>query len=136
MEKTYLNKFIIGLTFAFVFASVFSFAQENSSGKVIYEQVMKLEIKLDGDAAQFAHMLPKERKSSKVLFFNQESSLYENKAKDEDETMNMSSGHGNVMIKMAEPENKVFTDLESKKQIEQREFMTRTFLIEGHCPLG
>ncbi|MDX1283880.1 MAG: GLPGLI family protein [Draconibacterium sp.] len=128
-RSIYRNIFFISLTFAFTLTFAISFAQENTSGKVVYEEVMKLEIKLEGDAAQFAHMLPKERKSNKVLYFNQESSLYENKAKEEDETMSMSSGHANVMIKMAEPENKVFTDLESKKRIEQREFMTRTFLI-------
>jgi len=129
--------FASALTLAFAFLSAFAFipalsyAQENTSGTVVYEQVKKLEIKLDGAAAEFAHMMPKERKSNKVLHFNQSASLYENKAKEEDETMAMSSGHGNVMIKMQEPENKVFTDLESKKQVEQKEFMTRTFLIEG-----
>lgn len=105
-------------------------AQDNTSGTVIYEQVVKLEIKLEGDAAQFASMLPKERKSSKILYFSPEFSLYENKVSEEDETMNMSSGGANVMIKMAEPENKVFTSLKNNQQIEQREFMTRTFLIE------
>jgi len=119
------------LTFAFAFAFTFAFAQENTSGKVVYEEVVKLDIKLEGDASQFAHMLPKERKSNKVLYFHENTSLYENKASDEDESMSMNSGHANVMIKMAEPENKVFTDLGNKKQLEQREFMTRTFLIEG-----
>jgi GLPGLI family protein len=119
------------LTLTLTFTSSFALAQENTSGKVVYEELVKLDIKLEGDASQFAHMLPKERKSYKVLYFNENSSLYENKASEEDETMSMNSGHANVMIKMAEPENKVFTDLESKKQLEQREFMTRTFLIEG-----
>ena len=106
-------------------------AQENTSGTVVYEQVMKLDIKLDGDAAQFAHMMPKERKSNKVLYFNTEATLFENGKSEEEDAMSMSSGGANVMIKMEEPENKVFTDLSSKKQIEQREFMTRVFLIEG-----
>lgn len=114
-----------------LFPGLFINAQENTSGTVIYEQVIKLEIKLEGDAAQFAGMLPKERKTNKVLYFDSGESLFENMEKDEDETMNMSSGGGNVMIKMEEPENKVFTEIESKKQIEQREFMTRIFLIEG-----
>jgi GLPGLI family protein len=35
------------------------------------------------------------------------------------------------MIKMDEPDNQTFTELENDKQIEQREFMTRVFLIEG-----
>jgi len=112
-------------------ATVFNLhAQENNTGTIVYEQVVKLEIKLEGDAAQFADMLPKERKSEKVLYFNSEASLYENKDVTEDETMSMSSGEGNVMIKMKEPENKVYTDLKEKKQLEQREFMTRLFLIE------
>jgi len=106
-------------------------AQENTSGTVKYEQVVKLEIKLEGDAAQFADMMPKERKSNKVLYFNPEVSLYENGEKEEDQNMLMNSGGANVMIRMEEPENKVFTDLEKKKQVEQREFMTRVFLIEG-----
>lgn len=109
----------------------FANAQENNSGSVKYEQVVKLEIKLEGDAAQFADMLPKERKSNKVLYFNSAFALYENGEKAEEQDMSMHSGGGNVMIRMEEPENKVFTDLEKKKQIEQREFMTRVFLIEG-----
>jgi GLPGLI family protein len=114
-----------------IFAAVIVQAQDNTSGTVKYEQVVKLEIKLEGDAAQFADMLPKERKSNKVLYFNPKASLYENGEKAEDPNMAMSSGHGNVMIRMEEPENKIFTDLEKKSQLEQREFMTRVFLIEG-----
>ena len=36
-----------------------------------------------------------------------------------------------VMIKMVEPDNKTYIDLESKKSIEQQEFMSRIFLIES-----
>jgi GLPGLI family protein len=121
-------------SFLFLLASVSAlivWAQDNTTGTVKYEQVVKLEIKLEGDAAQFADMLPKERKSNKVLYFNPKASLYENGEKAEDQNMSMSSGSGNVMIRMEEPENKIFTDLEKKSQLEQREFMTRVFLIEG-----
>ena len=113
---------------------IFSFvqAQENTSGTVKYEQVVKLEIKLEGDAAQFADMLPKERKSNKVLYFSPGATLYENGEKTDDQNMSMHSGGGNVMIRMEEPENKIYTDLRNKKQLEQREFMTRVFLIEGN----
>lgn len=114
-----------------IILGLFVNAQENSSGTVVYEQVVKMDIKLEGDAAQFAAMLPKERKSNKVLYFNPEVSLFENGEDGEDEPMSMSSGGGNIMIKMEEPENKVFTNLPDKRQIEQHEFMTRIFLIEG-----
>lgn len=115
--------------------AVLTLAQENrpstgTSGTVTYEQVVKVEIKLEGEAAQFANMIPKESRSEKILYFSESSSLYENKKAEEDHTMHMESGGGNVMIRMMEPENKVFTDLQKKDQVEMREFMTRTFLIE------
>ncbi len=122
----------IHLIFIAVFLLSFSLkSQENISGKVVYEQVVKLEIKLEGDASQFAHMLPKERKSKKILYFSPAATLYENDKSAAQDDVSLNSGGSNVMIRMAEPENKVFTNLEDKKQVEQREFMTRTFLIDG-----
>lgn len=119
------------LLFVTVILSIYIHAQENTTGTIIYEQLVKLEIKLEGDAAQFAEMMPKERKSNKVLYFNSKASLFINGETGEDEPTAMSSAHGNVMIKMQEPDNKVYTELVSKKQLEQKEFMTRIFLIEG-----
>jgi GLPGLI family protein len=123
------------LSFLPVFLMVITVNAQNSlpasgnTGTIVYEQVVKLEIKLEGESAQFANSLPKERKSQKVLYFNSESSLYENKPMEEDQTMKSESG-GTVMIRMVEPDNKVFTNLAENKQVEKREFMTREFLIE------
>ena len=106
------------------------------SGSVIYEQVMQLDIQLEGDAAQFAHALPKEQKSEKILHFSEEAALYENfKTENVEEAMEMEGG-GSVMIKMAQPENKVFTDLDKGEQTEQKEFMSRLFLIESELKKG
>lgn len=116
-------------------------AQENSngfllSGSVIYEQIVQLNIQLEGDAAQFADALPKERKSEKILLFNEEESLFENhQTEDAEEAMDMHEG-GGMMIKMAEPDNKTYTDLKKGEQIEQKEFMSRMFLIESELPKG
>jgi GLPGLI family protein len=114
---------------AFVVQAQNNLPASGNTGTIVYEQVVKLEIKLEGESAQFANSLPKERKSQKILRFNAESSLYENKTMDEDQTMQSESG-GTVMIRMVEPDNKVYTDLTENKQIEKREFMTREFLIE------
>ena len=122
---------------AALLCAVVTEAQDNSmtSGKVIYDEVMKLEIQLEGDASQFAHMLPKERKTVKVLYFNPGESLYE-KGDSEDESIDqvVESGEAMVQIKMTEPDNKLYTDLSKKLQVEQKEFMTRIFLIEGEVP--
>ncbi len=105
-------------------------AQEIISGKVTYEQIVQLEIKLEGEAAHMASMLPKERKSEKVLWFNEKASLYESNSTVINEDVMMNQGGANVTIRMAEPDNKVYTDLVSGFQTEQRDFMTRQFLIE------
>jgi len=119
--------YILGILLA---SAICSLAQENKTGKVVYEQVVKLEIKLEGDAAQFADMLPKEWKTNKVLYFNPEESLFENGKSDAPDPVQMQHGGANVMIRMEEPDNKVYTALSDAKQIEQREFMSRVFLIE------
>jgi GLPGLI family protein len=101
------------------------------SGKIVYEEVAKIEIHLDGDAAALAASLPKERKSEKLLVFNEQACLYTNQKKEEAAEDHMAeSGGMMVMVRMQEPDNKMYTDFEAMKQIEQREFMTRMFLIE------
>ncbi len=101
------------------------------SGKVIYEDMAKIEIHLEGAAAELAAQLPKERRSQKELLFNEAASLYTNVKQDEEEVNQMAGDGGMmVMMRMSEPDNKMYTDFNAKKQLEQREFMTRMFLIE------
>ena len=112
-------------------AGLITVAQNNAKkiteGQITYEDVMKLDIQLDGPA-HMANLLPKERRSNKVLYFNEKAALYEN-GKKKEEVQNMDMEEGAVMIKMMVPDNKLFTDLANNKRIEQREFMTRMFLI-------
>jgi len=101
------------------------------SGKVVYEDKAKIEIHLEGDAAVLAASLPKERKSRKSLVFNENASLYTNVKKEETAEDAMAEAGGTmVVMRMMEPDNKMYTDFAAKKQVEQREFMTRMFLIE------
>lgn len=106
------------------------------TGSVIYQQTVKLDIQLEGDAAQFARSLPKERKSEKILHFTEDATMYRNHHTDDPEEAVDMDGGGTMMIKMVEPDNKVYTDLEHKLQIEQKEFMSRVFLIETELEKG
>jgi GLPGLI family protein len=106
-------------------------AQEPGKGKVTYQQTVKIEIKLDGEAAaQLAGMIPTERKSEKILWFNPEATLYENGQAAGNDEMAAMHGGANVMIRMSEPDNKIYRALHTGTVTEQREFMTRSFLIE------
>ena len=124
-------KKIVMLMLAGMLAASVSAQNSKDQGKVIYEEVQKLDIKLEGDAAQFAHALPKERRATKELIFNQEASVYHNQ-KNAEEAGDVAMEHEGAMvqIKMTEPDNQFYTDLQKKETIEQREFMTRMFLIE------
>lgn len=103
------------------------------SGKIIYKEVHQLDIQLEGDAAAFADMLPKERTSYKALYFNEDAALYENTKLDSEEAAShMEEVDGmQVQIQMVEPENKTYISFNDKELIEQREFMTRMFLIKS-----
>ncbi len=104
-----------------------------ASGKITYEEKVKLEIKLEGDAAGLAADLPKERKTEKVLSFDRDVSLFE-ELKTVDEEM-ATSQEGGMRVKMViGGQSKIFTDLKNQKVIEQRDFMNRMFLVEKPMP--
>jgi GLPGLI family protein len=106
------------------------------SGSVIYDQIVKLDIQLEDDAAQYADLMPKERKSEKILHFSEEAALFENYRTDDPEEALDEQQEGSVMIKMVEPDNRTFTDLKEGEQIEQKEFMSRMFLIKSELKHG
>ena len=121
--------------FGFMFSLIMIHAQQANngfllSGEVVYEEIMKLDIQLEGLDEQMVAQIPKERKSEKVLHFTEEEAMFENQLKDDPEENMHTEGSG-MMIKMYQPDNKTYIDLTNKKVIEQKEFMSRVFLIES-----
>ena len=128
-----MKKFITLLAFC-GFAS-FGLAQESqNSGVITYDMIRKLDLKIqENQNPDIANMLPKERKVRKELVFSPSVSLYRNPANgnaSDDVVMESASG-ATISIKMVEAEEFVYYDIQSKKKIEQREFMSRNFLIES-----
>lgn len=124
----------------FLFILTLAFAQTASqgflfSGSVIYKETVKMDIQLEGVDEQLAAQIPKERKSEKVLHFTEEAALYENHLNEDPEDGLHMEGSG-MMIKINESDNKTYVDLNNKKIIEQREFMSRVFLIESDLEPG
>lgn len=104
-----------------------------TSGKITYEEKIRLQIKLEGDAAQLAANLPKERTSEKILLFTPEATLFEDGVSTGEE---METEHGEgVRIRMVmSGESKVYTDLKNGVVTDQRDFMNRIFLVEKEMP--
>jgi len=101
------------------------------SGKITYEEKVRIEIKLEGDAAQFADQMPKEQLSRKVLFFNGDCALYQADTKKEENVMDQHSAGMQIRIMNGGESDKIYCDLKEMKKTEQKEFMTRMFLVEG-----
>ncbi len=107
------------------------FAQKpGTSGRIVFEEKIKFEIHFGGDMPPMMDSLPKERKSEKILQFTTTASLYE-KAPDKAEDMQMEGPEGGMRIMMMEPDDIVYTDLAEMKTIEQKDFMSRMFLISA-----
>lgn len=102
------------------------------SGTVVYNETMKFEIHLDGDAAEFQNLLPKENTTTRLLHYTPDASLYLNKKQgDQYDAIEEREGGGTMVIKMQEPLSQLYLDIKNQKVLEQQEFMSRTFLIES-----
>ena len=126
------------LTLGISMYAAFTWGQEKSaavitSGKITFEEKIKLEIKLEGDAARFADNFPKERVSEKILLFTNDATLFEN-GKNIPQDMETEHPEG-IRIKISTgSEDKIYSDLKDNKVVEQRDFMNRIFLIEKPMP--
>lgn len=122
----------ITLTIVAAIMAAQSFAQSNS-GKVVYKETINLAaamkgVELDGElAAQLADILPKEQVLIRELHFSPEASLYTTAPKKEEK---YNPGNG-IKIDMHMPEEKIYHDIKKGEVVEQREFMSRKFLITG-----
>lgn len=125
MKKVILTIFSLGLV-------ILVMAQKTrKQGEVVYLETMKLNFKIEGMSEQMMARMPKERKAKKILYFNENASSYQ-ASKEQDEQMTPGGDHrGGMRIMMSSPDNKVYIDFKKKQKIEQREFMTRKFLITG-----
>lgn len=133
MKKGFLTLCAIGLGL-FVFGQ-----QAEKQGEVLYEETMKLNFKFEGMTDEMRERMPKERKSKKVLYFNANASSYQASKEQADAAvpgMRGGGGHGGgrgmgMRFMMSQPDDKVYLDFTDNIKIEQKEFMSRVFLIEG-----
>jgi len=113
-----------------LFAAGILGAQENE-GKVTYERVSQMQIRInDGDEAM-AHQMPRTRTDRFELMFSGGKTLWKAAESDDDQD-NMTSSEGGMQIRMvvAGNDDVLFTDLGSGKRVEKREMFDKTFIID------
>lgn len=110
-------------------ASVFATgATAQTIGTVHYKETISFDIPLEGEAAQFAAMLPKEQKIEHVLYFSPEATMFQAVAKKEAPIDKQAQG---IQIRMDAPEEKYYTNVRDGQCVNQREFFGRKFLVTG-----
>jgi len=116
----------------FFLVTLAALAAKAQIGTIVYTETMKLEIHLEGMGPDMENMLPKESTSKHELYYSPEASLYVNSSETADQEVNEEmAGGGMMMIKMQQPDEKLFVDFKNQQVTEQREFMSRMFLIEA-----
>ena len=112
-------------------------AQDVLSGTVKYQKITKLNFQKRNDNPRWNDMiatLPSEQKSAFVLYFDNETVLYENNPLEQEAAPRglRRAQHVQNMTRPPTPElKKVFYDLEKNKMFEQLDFMTRNFIVES-----
>jgi len=118
----------------------FLFAQQ-TEGEVSYKETIQLNIELPPDVPEeMKKRIPKERTFPKVLYFNQEASIYKDVELSAEEgpgggrqwREQGGGGGGGMRIRMGmrRPQNTMYKDLAEGTKVEQRDIMDKKFLIE------
>lgn len=107
---------------------------QTTSGKIVYESSMAMDLSNKDLPPEIAALLPKAYKSRNVLYFAPDVSLYMNDASSKEDGKDKEYQEGNnvqIQIVNHSPETKIFIDFKNKKRVEQRDLMGRSFLISG-----
>ncbi len=121
------------LSLLIVTVSLTGIQAQNTSGKIIYTEVIntKPDMKQAEEQgwAQWADMVPESMTFKKQLVFNEKSSMYVNIKIEEDDTeKNMMK---RMMRRYSNANNQTYINADSNIFVEQQDFMGKTFLIKG-----
>lgn len=111
---------------------LFAVAQK-MEGEIRYKETVKFEIEIPEEHKELMKdMLPSSQTSTKILYFNQNETLFTDYEAPEEETVEHQSEDGGVQMKMVmmRPENKIYKDLAGGKKVELQEFFGKKFLVK------
>lgn len=125
-----MNKVVTALLLLCFATPLIGTAQQ---GTVKYEETIKLKIELPPEMADMKDKIPSSQSGMKVLLFNEVASLMKPAPPEETkENKAVTTGGGMVFkIGMDGAENELYSNFEDETAIEKRDFMGRTFLIDG-----
>ena len=115
-----------------ILLSVSVYAQKE--GTIKYVRVTQLSFEAPEGMEEMFKNMPKERTSDKVLLYTSKKSIYQNpddKIGNDDNMIQLEEEGMQIKMDFKEPEEKLYTDLESSIILHQQEFMGKQFLVQG-----
>lgn len=120
------------LTVLFLALPLAASAQE---GYVTYTESIKIDIQLPPEMQAMRDRIPNSRTATKRLFFNEAASLMKNAPASEESQRDVAfeGGGGMRMFRMGgmRDNNELYTNLDEGTVVDKRDFLGRTFLVEG-----
>jgi len=114
--------------------------QGTIQGMINYDQTVKIEIELPPQMAHMADRIPDSRTMKRALHFTETESVMrdspEQQVAEDEERREIQTQQGNARIMFraagsSGPEEILYTSLETEETVQSRNFMGRTFLING-----
>ena len=100
-------------------------------GTVLYEITTRLEIELPPEMQHMADQFPSSRTENRLLHFDASTSLMVAAPEAESEDEDFESGGVRMMFRRGKDENATYIDREAGTSVERRDFLGRTFLVDG-----
>lgn len=99
---------------------------QQSSGAIIYQNIVNLHRQFTGEREGMKTMVPEFRTTLFQLSFNEDATLYKPFLEDEVEDF----GSASVAIKLRQPYREIYYDKSTRIRTRQQEFMGKTYLME------
>lgn len=108
-----------------------------TEGTIFYTESIKLEIELPEGQEHLRDMIPSSSDQTKALYFTSTKSMYKDLTPDDNNTeINHESEGTQMQVKIVSgsADNRLLKDFDTKKMIDQRDFLGKKFLIDGEIP--
>lgn len=123
-----IMKHIVILMFLSVWAIA---ASGQTEGKIVYEEKMDMHRRIPAERAEMKEFIPQFRTTKFDLFYTQEASKYKASPANADEEVVHNQGGAQMRMRMQAPQREIYKNLSEDKMVDEREFMTKMFLIKG-----
>src|SRR5258706_5837199 len=111
------------------FISAMTQAQQKE-GKVTYERVSEVQIRINTGNEEMQNMLPKTRKDNFELIFGNNQSLWKQAEKEADDDPGASGGGMQIRMFNGSTDDALYNNLETGTRTEQREIFDKKFIID------